>query len=108
MILEMLKKVSRAAAPGKKAQCAGVTLLRPVQKTSFQRSGCRWSGEDRGLRFFFDGDFDLSGDVAEHLDGHLRFADDFDRFGKLHLALVRLESLRGEPLGNVGGRHGAE
>src|SRR5215472_11407604 len=61
-----------------------------------------------GLRFLLDADFDLRRDVAEHFDGHLRFADDPDGFGKLHLTLVDLEALRGQRLGNVRGRYRAE
>ena len=33
------------------------------------------------LGFFFDGDFDERGDVAEYLDGDVFFADGFNRFG---------------------------
>jgi len=51
--------------------------------------------------FFFDSDFDLRGDVSEDFDGHLRFADDFNRLGKLHLALVNFEALRGKTFGNI-------
>jgi len=60
------------------------------------------------LVFFFDADFDLCGDVAEHFDGHRRLADDFDGLGKLHLAFVDFESLRGKSFGDVRGSHRAE
>src|SRR5439155_8087050 len=66
------------------------------------------SRADGGLSFFFDADFDLRGNVAEHLDGHLRLADDLDGFRELHLALVDLESLRGEPFRDVRGCHRAK
>ena len=33
------------------------------------------------LGFFFDGDFDDRGDVAEYFDGDIFFADGFNRFG---------------------------
>jgi hypothetical protein len=55
------------------------------------------------LLFLFDGDLDLRGDLAEHLDDHLRLTNDLDRFRKLHLALVHLEALRGESFRDIAG-----
>ena len=102
------KVFSRAISPKKKGATRRRRVTPPCSKISFREIATELSDEDSGLRFFFYGDFDLRGDVAEHFDGHLLFADDFDRLGKLYLALVDLEALRGEPLGNVRGRYGAE
>src|SRR6266480_1242423 len=60
------------------------------------------------LFFFSDVNLDLRGNVAENFDGHRILTDGFDRFGKLDLALVYLEVLRGERFGDVRGGDGAE
>src|SRR6266571_80511 len=85
--------------------------FRPQKKQGrdFSRPGLQqFCGSKRRLRFFLYGHFDLCGDVAEHLDRHLRFPDDLDRLGELHLTLVGLEALRGKPFRNVGGGHRTE
>src|SRR5258708_7614426 len=60
------------------------------------------------LRFLFDLGFYFGGYVAEDLHGDGIFAEGFDGFAELDLALVELEALRGEGLGDVGGGDGAE
>src|ERR1700746_1623842 len=60
------------------------------------------------LGFFVYGDLDGGGYVAENFDRDILFADDFDRFGQLDLALVYFEALCGERFGNVAGGNGAE
>src|SRR6266581_420468 len=85
--------------------------FRPQKKQGrdFSRPGLQqFCGSKRRLRFFLYGHFDLRGDVAEHLDRHLRFPDDLDRLGELHLTLVGFEALRGKPFRNVGGGHRTE
>src|SRR5216684_9243876 len=62
----------------------------------------------RRLRFFFDLGFYFGGYVAEDSHGDGIFAEGFDGFAELDLALVELEALRGEGFGDVGGGNGAE
>src|SRR5215472_8795846 len=98
--LEMLKKFWRACFHAEKSAVSVVPeYCALVEKYFWKRCA---------LRFFVDGDFDLCGDVAKNLDGHLRLADDFDRLSELHLPLVDLEALRAKSFGDVGGSHGAE
>src|SRR6202011_2014270 len=60
------------------------------------------------LGFFFDVGFYFGGDVAEDFYGDGIFAEGFDGFAELDLALVNLEALRGEGFGDVAGSDGAE
>src|SRR6266852_5852200 len=62
----------------------------------------------RRLRFFFDLGFYFGGYVAEDFYGDGIFAEGFDGFAELHLALVDLEALRGEGLGDVARGDGTE
>src|SRR4029077_12344445 len=52
--------------------------------------------------------FYFGGDVAEDFYGDGIFAEGFDGFAQLDLALVDLETLRGEGFGDVAGGDGAE
>ena len=60
------------------------------------------------LGFFVYGDSDGGGYLAENLDSNVLFADDFDGFGKLDLALVYFEALGREGFGNVSRGDGTE
>src|SRR6266852_9985085 len=60
------------------------------------------------LRFFFDVGFYFGGYVAEDFYGDGIFAEGFDGFAELDLALVDFETLRGEGFGDVGGSDGTE
>src|SRR5579864_6361857 len=60
------------------------------------------------LRFFFDGHFEFGGDSVNELHGDWPFADDLDRLVELDAALVDLEALRLQGIGQIGGGHGAE
>src|ERR1700719_1737455 len=62
----------------------------------------------RRLRFFFDLGFYFGGHVAKNFYGDRIFAERLDGFLELDLALVDLEALRGERLGDVAGSDGAE
>ena len=60
------------------------------------------------LRFFFYLGFYFGGYVAEDFHGDGIFAEGFDGFAELDLALVDLEALGGEGFGDVAGGDGAE
>src|SRR5712671_1211591 len=60
------------------------------------------------LRFFFYVDFYFGGYVAEDFYRDGIFAQGFDGFFELELALVDFEILRGEGVGDVAGGHRAE
>ena len=60
------------------------------------------------LGFFFDLGFYFGGYVAKDFYGDGIFAEGFDGFSELDLALVDLETLRAESFGDVGGSDGAE
>src|SRR5882724_9491781 len=60
------------------------------------------------LRFFFYVDFYFGGYVAEDFYRDGIFAESLDGFFELELALVDLEILRGEGVGDVAGGYGAE
>src|SRR5258708_20822312 len=60
------------------------------------------------LRFLFDLGFYFGGYVAEDSHGDGIFAEGFDGFAELDLALVDLEALRGEGFSDVGGSDGTE
>src|SRR3982074_945668 len=62
----------------------------------------------KGLRFLFDLGLYFSGYVAEDFYGDGIFAEGFDGFTELDLALIDLEALRGESFGDVAGGDGAE
>src|SRR5882762_7604617 len=60
------------------------------------------------LRFFFYVDFYFGGYVAEDFYRYGIFAEGLHGFLELELALVDLEILRGEGIGDVAGGHRAE
>src|SRR5712691_3011411 len=60
------------------------------------------------LRFFFDLGFYFGGYVAKDFYGDGIFAEGFDGFAQLDLALVDLEALGGEGFGDVSGGDRAE
>lgn len=62
----------------------------------------------RDLRFFFDLGFYFGGYVAENFYGDGIFAKGADGFLELDLALIDLEALGGERIGDIGGGDGAE
>ena len=61
------------------------------------------AAQQSGLSFLLDDDFELRGDAVDQLHGDNRFADDFDGLIERDAALVDLEALRGERIGQIGG-----
>src|ERR1700676_538789 len=79
-----------------------------IKKTAAHEERRRGNATNKLLGFFFDLDFYFGGYVAEDLYGDGIFADGFDGFLELDLALIDLEALRGEGFGDVGGSDGTE
>ena len=81
------KSGSRAAALQKRGRPEAAPTHQERPPARLRRTNAK------GLGFFFDGDFDFGGDVAEDLDGDREFAEGLDGIGELHLALVHLKAL---------------
>ncbi len=73
--------------------------MRSVGKRNGRAADADWI-----LDFFFDDDFEVGVDAVDQPYGDEGFAEDFDRLVEGDAALVDLETLRGEALGQVGGR----
>src|SRR6266478_105084 len=84
------------AESGGQEKTAGLRRLRPALQVP------------ELLRFFFYVDFYFGGYVAEDFYRYGIFAESFDGFLELELALVDFEILRGEGVGDVAGGYGAE
>ena len=62
---------------------------------------CLGCGNRLGSQFAFHLDVYLGDDFAVQADVYVVFADDFERVGELDLALINLEALRGEFVGDI-------
>jgi len=71
----------------------------PLQGNKKNRRSCKSGGAElrlaKLLRFFFDVGFYFGGYIAKDFYGYGIFADGFDGFLELDLALIDLEALRG-------------
>src|ERR1700730_16214041 len=98
--------------------CSCASIRKTLQKFFYEakrKSGaarCATTTETkiarRWLGFFFDLGFHFGGYVAKDFYGNGIFAEGFDGFAELDLALVNLEALRGEGFSDVAGSDGAE
>src|SRR5215469_16709770 len=91
--------------------------LKTLREANIEREKRRQTpdsqGRERGpkasrLGFLFDVNLEFGSDVAKDLDGDGVFAKGLDGIGELDLALVNLEALCLQPIGDVAGGDGAE